>query len=232
MPPIAPLATPPTQSVSAHDGGAAVPHEAAPPAAPTVTASSTSPAAPAAPAAPATPSTPAPATQPAAPVVAPVPPPAASSTGLPGNAFEQEALDAHNKARAEEGKGLSSLKWSAHLQADAQAWGDQCTFSHTVPPGEGQNLFATSMPTASASEAVHDWMAEKANYTYGAAGGTCVPGKMCGHYTQVIWQDTTEVGCAVKTCETMKRGISPGTILVCNYSPAGNFIGRPPYRAQ
>jgi pathogenesis-related protein 1 len=213
-PPVAPPATPPV----------------ALPAAPSTALPTTPPAAPVEP--PATPMAPIAPVAPAAPAVAPATPPATSSTDLPKTAFQQEALDAHNKARAEEGKGLSSLKWSAKLQTDAQAWADQCAFSHQVPAGEGQNLFATSKPTATASEAVHDWMTEKADYTYGATGGTCVPGKMCGHYTQVIWQDTTEVGCAVKTCETMKGGISPGTILVCNYSPAGNFIGRPPYRAQ
>jgi pathogenesis-related protein 1 len=123
------------------------------------------------------------------------------------------------------------LKWSARLQADAQAWADQCNYSHSVPVGQGQNLFATTLPSASGTEAVKAWMGEKADYTYGTTGGKCVPGKMCGHYTQVIWHNTTEVGCAVKTCESMK-GWLPGTILVCNYSPPGNFTGQAPYPQQ
>jgi len=43
-----------------------------------------------------------------------------------------------------------------------------------------------------------------------------------GHYTQMIWKNTTAVGCAVAT----GGGMDP---LVCRYSPSGNFIGQPVY---
>lgn len=177
-------------------------------------------AAPTAPAVPAAPDAP-----------APVEPQAAASTL---DAFQQEALDAHNAARAGEDKGLASLKWSANLQTDAQAWADQCKFDHSVPKGQGQNLYMTSASTASAAKAVQMWMSEKADYTYGATGGTCAPEKACGHYTQVIWSTTTEVGCGVKTCGNITekgKDVGPGTVLVCNYSPSGNFTGVPPYPA-
>jgi pathogenesis-related protein 1 len=149
---------------------------------------------------------------------------------LPRNAFQQEALDAHNKARAEQDRGLSSLKWSAQLQADAQAWADQCKFSHSVPEGQGQNLFMTSMSTASAASAVNSWMKEE-NYYQGIDG--CYPGKVCGHYTQVVWHSTENVGCAMKTCSSVKdqngKDLGAGTVLVCNYNPAGNIIGQSPF---
>ena len=43
-----------------------------------------------------------------------------------------------------------------------------------------------------------------------------------GHYTQVIWRDTQEVGCAVARGET-------NDFLVCRYWPAGNVYNRSVY---
>ena len=43
-----------------------------------------------------------------------------------------------------------------------------------------------------------------------------------GHYTQLMWRDTGEVGCA------LARG-SAEDVLVCRYSDAGNYIGERPF---
>lgn len=157
------------------------------------------------------------------------------ASGPAPDPFQQEALDAHNAARAAEGQGLAPLKWSPSLQADTQAWAEQCKFDHWAPTGQGQNLYMTSQSTASPANAVKAWMDEKADYTYGATGGSCAPGKACGHYTQVVWSTTTEVGCAAKTCANITedgKDIGPGTVLACNYTPPGNVVGRAPYPAQ
>jgi len=45
---------------------------------------------------------------------------------------------------------------------------------------------------------------------------------MCGHYTQIVWRDTKELGCGVA------RG-GDREIWVCDYSPPGNYQGRLPY---
>lgn len=43
-----------------------------------------------------------------------------------------------------------------------------------------------------------------------------------GHYTQVIWKDSTEIGCAVQWCP---KGTMVGDMdswyMVCNYHPVG-----------
>jgi pathogenesis-related protein 1 len=159
---------------------------------------------------------------------------ATPATGLPQNAFQQEALDAHNRARAEETGKLSSLKWSTKLQSDAQDWVDQCKFSGSVPEGQGQNLYMTPGPSLSAGRAVYEWVKEKyfdTRWDPRAGKQTCVPGQECEHYLQVVERSTTEVGCATKTCSSItdqaSKNLGAGTLLVCNYSPAGPMAGQP-----
>ena len=48
----------------------------------------------------------------------------------------------------------------------------------------------------------------------------------CGHYTQVVWRNTTEIGCGVATC---KEGALTWDIWICNYAPPGNIAGQKPY---
>ena len=50
----------------------------------------------------------------------------------------------------------------------------------------------------------------------------CKPGKMCGHYTQIVWKNTKKVGCAMIEC----NGTST---WVCQYDPPGNWVGQKPY---
>ncbi len=39
-----------------------------------------------------------------------------------------------------------------------------------------------------------------------------------GHFTQVVWRGTAEVGCGTMTCGGMD-------VWVCNYDPPGNMEG-------
>ncbi len=66
-------------------------------------------------------------------------------------------------------------------------------------------------------------MSEKQYYHHDT--NSCDSGRVCGHYTQVVWRNTTKVGCAVYTC----AGLQYGATVVCNYGPGGNTSGRRPY---
>jgi hypothetical protein len=67
---------------------------------------------------------------------------------------------------------------------------------------------------------VDGWGNEKQFYIAGIFPNVSSSGNWedVGHYTQVIWRNTTHVG----------GGLSSGNgndVLVCNYSPAGNVSG-------
>ena len=145
---------------------------------------------------------------------------------------------AHNKWRAEVGV-KEKLSYSPILAASAQAWADNlkqtnhCQMRHSKSNGQyGENLYWASAMTWSdgsrelqkvtPDKVVDSWGSEKAGYDY--ATNHCTPGKMCGHYTQVVWRTTTAVGCARAVCEDTQE-----QVWVCQYQPAGNWVGRKPY---
>ncbi|CAB4290778.1 unnamed protein product [Prunus armeniaca] len=72
-------------------------------------------------------------------------------------------------------------------------------------------------------DAVDMWLVEKADYNYDS--NSCADGKVCGHYTQVVWRNTARVGCAKVRCN------SGGTFIGCNYDPPGNYVGQKPYNS-
>ena len=150
------------------------------------------------------------------------------------------ALVSHNRVRAKH--GLQPLKWSDKLAAYSQEWadnlgkGNSCKMYHrSGSPPYGENLFVSSAVVWSAEgrevsrernritikDVVKVWTDEEKWYNYKA--DSCVLGKQCGHYTQVVWRNTTEVGCAVKFCGDKSQN------WVCSYNPPGNYTGVRPY---
>ncbi len=134
--------------------------------------------------------------------------------------FSSEMLAAHNQQRAR--VNVPPLTWSASLAVRAQDWAGfllrQERFYHRPNSNFGENLFEISGGHASPAQVVGDWGSEARNYNYRA--NTCRG--VCGHYTQVVWRGTREVGCAV-------AGKSGREVWVCNYDPPGNWIGQRPY---
>ncbi len=146
-----------------------------------------------------------------------------------------QMLAAHNQVRRE--VGVPELVWSESLAELAQDWADTLISDsgglRHRPAAErdngriGENLSSSywSAPGGalrSPQRAVQGWIDEKADYDY--ASNTCATGKVCGHYTQMVWADTTEVGCAVARNADLTQDV-----WVCNYAPMGNIVGQRPY---
>ncbi|CAN6450663.1 unnamed protein product [Victoria cruziana] len=134
----------------------------------------------------------------------------------------EDFLAAHNAARAQDGVG--PMVWNATVAAYAQDYANQrigdCNLVHSGGP-YGENLFWGWGREYAAADAVNSWVAEKMYYDYET--NTCATGKVCGHYTQVVWANSVRLGCARVKCS------SGAIFIICNYDPPGNFIGQRPY---
>ena len=132
-------------------------------------------------------------------------------------------LDAHNAFR----KPLreSSLTWNEELSELAENWAlilaKKDKAIHHRPDNEyGENISYFSYED-DLSYGVSLWTDEKKDFEYKPIGDDYA---ISGHYTQVIWKNTTEVGCG---CAKGKSGYY---YFVCNYNPHGNVIGQKPYK--
>jgi len=132
-------------------------------------------------------------------------------------------LTPHNNARSK--VGVPALVWDTTLATYAMNYAksqiSQCTpLKHSGGP-YGENLFWGSGKAWTPLEAVTMWVDEQKYYTYST--NTCQAGKVCGHYTQVVWKTTTKVGCATVECA------DKSVYIICSYNPPGNYVGKRPY---
>ena len=151
-------------------------------------------------------------------------------------AIEQaEIVAAHNKWRS--AVHTPPLSWSNALADTAQTYANHlqtaqaCKMIHSKAANLGENLFwasaviysngNTKIQPVFPTQVVDDWGSENVNYLY--LSNSCKTGKVCGHYTQIVWNSTTQVGCGKAICADNSQ------IWVCNYTPAGNFINQKPY---
>ncbi|KAJ7567866.1 hypothetical protein O6H91_01G116500 [Diphasiastrum complanatum] len=136
-------------------------------------------------------------------------------------------LAAHNVARAV--SGVPALQWDDTVAAHAIAFARQqqdtagCGIAHSPSSPYGENIFSGQGKNYTASDAVNSWVAAKQFYDYPT--NSCSRPGQCGTYTQVVWKDTTKLGCGVGFCPAG----TTSTFIICNYSPAGNFNGERPF---
>jgi len=157
---------------------------------------------------------------------------------------DSEAITkAHNVLRAK--YKSPPLKYSTSLEKAARRWAeklqhDGCKMVHshgkvgktgenlywasarimTRTDGNGNKTQSRSLQKVKEREVVQAWYDEVKWYDYKT--NSCEEGQMCGHYTQLIWNTTSEVGCAAMACADRSQ------VWVCEYTEPGNISIRYP----
>jgi len=139
-------------------------------------------------------------------------------------AQKQEFVNSHNRWRAD--VGVAPLSWSDDLENFAGEWAiikgeEGCNMQHRPNNSYGENLYWSSGRAFDPGYTVDNWGSEIKDYN-GEKTGEPTSG-VVGHYTQMVWRNTTQVGCAAFTCGST-------ILVVCNYNPPGNYIGQHPYK--
>ncbi|KAA0197020.1 GLIPR1 protein 1 [Fasciolopsis buskii] len=158
---------------------------------------------------------------------------AAVVRGVPSSTDELNTLmlQLHNSARQKllacqlegqpQAKSMPDLVYDQGIADKAQSWADNCTVGHDTYNDRKTDTFATVGQNFAGntdfSSAFDSWFAEYPYYNFDA--NTCAASKTCGHYTQVVWAQTTHIGCAFTECPNTAQ-FPYGKSIVCNYGPA------------
>jgi len=170
---------------------------------------------------------------------------------------KQAILDKHNELRRRVAKGeetgginppqpqasnMKKMVWNNELEAIAQRWADQCNFGHDSTRDKidgtmvGQNAYWGANSAEQAESVIQGGMTKSAQAWYdevtdpGFNSNNINPYVFdygTGHYTQVVWADSEELGCGM----VYYKGDSwYENLVVCNYAVTGNFIGQAMYK--
>merc|ERR1719277_1466310 len=135
--------------------------------------------------------------------------------------FKEDMLRAHAAVR--ERAGLAPLRWSDGLAALAAARvaklvDNGCYIRHSSVDYRwdkagfeyvGENLYKVINMEPTGVDVADAWYAEIADYNYGRVGDACTkrrcagrlrPPCALGHFTQVMWAATTDLGCKLAEC--------------------------------
>jgi len=161
-------------------------------------------------------------------------------------------LDIHNKYRARIAQGqerqgtpgpqpqaanMQELVWDPELATIAQMHADQCLFEHDCSDCRkvdrfrvGQNLYIYKQTIRPAPvnwvRAVTSWYEEVSMFSNKKVSPFQFSHET-GHYSQLVWAATTQVGCGATS---FKEGRWFSTLYTCNYGPGGNIIRGQMYR--
>ena len=148
----------------------------------------------------------------------------AQAPGVSASSFEGRLLSAHNRERAR--FGFVALSWSPALAQQAASWAQDLSrrgaFEHSRErQGAGENLWMGTSGYYGPEAMIGAFIKEGQYFRPGKFPDVSTTGNWAdvGHYTQLIWPATRELGCAVASTGSKD-------VLVCRYFPAGNMRGQ------
>ena len=118
--------------------------------------------------------------------------------------------------------GSPPLQWSETLEIEAQKQANLIAanfYSADINDKYGVNIYRSATEPVS-KDVLYFWVQEQKYYH-----GKPLTQKSLmtvGHYTQVIWSQTTYIGCAIS------QTVGGVYVVVCFYDPKGNTIGQKP----
>uniref|UniRef100_A0A8C5E1M9 SCP domain-containing protein n=1 Tax=Gouania willdenowi TaxID=441366 RepID=A0A8C5E1M9_GOUWI len=113
---------------------------------------------------------------------------------------QTEIVNKHNTLRrgvSPSASNMLKMSWNREASANAQRWANKCTMKHSPPTsGCGENIYMSSKKDTW-SEAIQSWYDEVKNWRYGVGS---VNGGEVGHFTQIVWYKSNQIGCAMAHC--------------------------------
>lgn len=160
--------------------------------------------------------------------------PVASPTSYSGS-YADKVVATHNELRSHH--NAPAVTWDQGLADIASAHASKCVYEHYVDDSKwGQNI-ATGKSADYIEDTIFSQWYSKEEQDY-AAGDffqrePTTSYEIWGHFTQVVWKKTTNVGCATMDCTGQQLRDSAGNVManvppyftVCNYDSPGNFKG-------
>jgi len=171
-------------------------------------------------------------------------------------------VEAHNEQRRKVAGGnethgpqpaasnMKKLVWNEEIAAIAQRWADQCTFDHDKVRDKedgtwvGQNAYERASNQMKDKETLMNEVANEATLAWynevefpGFNSAHVNPFQFdaaAGHYTQVVWADTEEIGCGFTYYEEpvgppIMNFVAHKSLTICNYAKGGNAQNKPMY---
>ena len=143
--------------------------------------------------------------------------------------FYNDLVSKHNSLRKKHSAGaltkLTAIAKLAQNTADGCKKAKNLVHSGTSYIGKwmGQNLYVSGGKAPTGAEVANSWYSEISDYNF-STGKPKSSSKVTGHFTQLVWIGSKQIGCAVATGEW--AGYKPSYFVCCNYFPGGNVSGQ------
>ncbi|XP_023567784.1 serotriflin-like isoform X2 [Octodon degus] len=121
-------------------------------------------------------------------------------------------------------KNMLKMTWNSEVARNAEIWAKKCRFSHspvnqrkTALSGCGENYFWSTDPKPW-PYVIKSFYDEVKDFQFGV--GNTRKDAQIGHYTQLVWASSHQLGCAMAPCPPHQ---TRRYFYVCHYCPMGNI---------